>query len=201
MTSATLAALRRRPESGSPQRSPSHPRPTTSIPRIRNDASKLRRCGRYPIRSPACPGRRPSTRTSPSAGNSPSNTFTSVDLPTPLGPNTATNSPAPTSRSTPDQSVRPPTRTAALRSETAGRVASGNRMSRLRWSRGRVWGGFHLAAALVRACWMPWSWRTCQSWKETPAGVGVSVTVATGMPFASAALTWAATSGVLFWLL
>ncbi len=35
--------------SGTPQRSPSRPRRTMSTPRIRNDGSKLRRCGRYPI--------------------------------------------------------------------------------------------------------------------------------------------------------
>ncbi|MDH6129216.1 hypothetical protein P3T39_006205 [Kitasatospora sp. GP82] len=67
------------------------------------------------------PGASPRTRTSPAAaGSTPSSTFTRVDLPTPLGPSTAVNSPAPTARSTPDHRVRPPTRTAAARSDSTG---------------------------------------------------------------------------------
>ena len=42
---------------------------------------------------------------------------------------------------------------------------------------------------------------TCQCWKVAVAGARVSVTVVTGMPSASASFTWAATSGVAFWLL
>ena len=48
---------------------------------------------------------------------------------------------------------------------------------------------------------MPRSSLTCQAWKVASAGASVSVTVATGMPWSRAACTWAATSGVAFWLL
>src|SRR6185437_4743986 len=90
-----------------------------SIPRIRSEASKLRRCGRYPIRSPAPPGRRPSTDTVPFAEDKvPSSTLIKVDLPTPFGPSTATNSPLCTVRFTPLHSVRPPTTADAPRSAT-----------------------------------------------------------------------------------
>ncbi len=126
-SAARRAVLKRRENgSGTPQRSPSSPSRTTSTPRIRSDASKFRRCGRYPICSPAAPGRCPSTLTLPAAaGSVPSRTLIIVDLPTPFGPSTATNSPGRTVRSTPLQSRRPPMETAASCSErTASSVIS-----------------------------------------------------------------------------
>src|SRR6266516_2961919 len=59
----------------------------------------------------------------------------------------------------------------------------------------------HLPVAWASACFSALSWATCQSWKEEPAGVSVSVIVATGMPAALAAATCACMSGVAFWLL
>ncbi len=59
----------------------------------------------------------------------------------------------------------------------------------------------HLPVACFSASAMPCSSLVCQSWKVELAGASVSVTVATGMPCALAAATWAATSGVEFWLL
>ena len=59
----------------------------------------------------------------------------------------------------------------------------------------------HRPVPCARACWRPWSSVDCQSWKVAPAGVRVSVTVATGIPAWRAASTWAWTSGSAFWLL
>src|SRR5436305_3270795 len=125
------AARERGPGSGRPHRSPSSPRRTTSRPRIRRDASKLRRCGRYPTSWLACPGGRPSSRTVPRAsGTRPRTALSSVDFPTPLGPRMATNSPGAIVAPTPDQTVRPPSTTVASTISTrAGRAvgSSGTR--------------------------------------------------------------------------
>src|SRR5664280_990554 len=109
------------PGIGRPQRSPSLPNRTTSMPRIRRLGSKFLLWGRYPISRPVLPGGPPRTVAVPSVrGTVPRIALTRVDFPDPLGPRTATNRPWPTSRSTCDQMVRPPSRTAAFSNSTAG---------------------------------------------------------------------------------
>src|SRR5271166_6156536 len=67
------------------------------------------------------PGAPPNTLTLPACRRcAPSSTFRSVDLPDPLAPSRATNSPRATVRETSRQTTRPPTRTLAPSSSTAG---------------------------------------------------------------------------------
>src|ERR1700685_266693 len=76
------------------------------------------------MRSLLLPAGPPNTATEPAARSCrPSSTFSSVDLPAPLGPRIATNSPSPTSRSTSLQIVRPPSRTAPPTISTAAAIA------------------------------------------------------------------------------
>jgi|ERR1039457_1689351 hypothetical protein len=75
------------------------------------------------MRSLLLPAGPPNTATEPAARSlRPSSTFSSVDLPAPLGPRIATNSPSPTSRSTSLQIVRPPSATAPLTISTAATI-------------------------------------------------------------------------------
>ena len=101
----------------------------------------------------------------------------------------APDPPAPFDRTQPTHATRPrPTR---RRSAGRARVCGGSRTRE----------GAYFPVAWARACLRAVSWATCQSWKDAPAGVMVSVIVVTGIPAVLAWLTWACTSGVAFWLL
>src|SRR4029077_4739948 len=62
-------------------------------------------------------------------------------------------------------------------------------------------GEARLPVALARGASSERSCAACQSWNVDVGGTRVSVIVVVGIPASFASLTWAATSGVEFWLL
>src|SRR5437899_7443988 len=97
------------------------PSATRSQPRTGVSGSSARRCGTYPICARPRRGVSPRMRTAPTDGRTrPSSSFSSVDLPAPLGPTVAVKLPGRTLKVAPLQTVRPPSATETRSSETTG---------------------------------------------------------------------------------